>query len=287
MNDMDISFRLLTEAELDIASDILVSAYHFTGNRSAMLYDYLAVQPDGWWLVLADGVPVGYGGAVDYGAFSYVGMLSVYPSLQNKGIGEALTRRIMQWGEERACPTLFLDAVERAAKLYARLGFIDEDTTHLFHREASSPLLFQPSSDVAIAILQPENIPEVVAFDALSFGAEREKIFTSPMVFTPERAFVTRNDIGQLTGYLFVQSGFLGPWVASNIADAEKLLQQALSLPLERGATACIPGANEEGCALLKRYGFSVKSTDHHMRSGKIALRRRAMIYGQTSPALG
>ena len=155
---MNISFRLLTEAELDVASDILAAAYHFTGDHSEMVRDILALQPDGWWLALADGAPVGYGGAVDYGAFGYIGMLSIYPSMQNQGIGTALTRHILQWGEERACPTMLLDADERAARLYTRLGFIEEDITYLFHRKASATRLQALSS---VAVLQPTDIPDV------------------------------------------------------------------------------------------------------------------------------
>jgi ribosomal protein S18 acetylase RimI-like enzyme len=90
---MNASFRLCTEADLVVADDILVAAYQFKGSRKKLLYHYLSLQPDGWWLALVDGNPVGFGGAVDYGAFSSVGMLSVYPSWQRRGIGEALTKQ--------------------------------------------------------------------------------------------------------------------------------------------------------------------------------------------------
>jgi len=282
---MNLSFRICTEADLAAADDILVAAYQFKGSRKKLLRHYLSLQLDGWWLALVDGNPVGFGGAVYYGAFSSVGMLSVYPSWQRRGIGEALTKQILAWCEERGCPTMILEAEEEAVSLYARLGFVEEDTT-------PQMLLDEPRLDMqaspGVEIMQAKDIPELAAFDTPYFGAERTKVLFSHLRENPGRAFVTRNDMGQITGYLFAQPRMLGPWVASTASDAEKLLVQALSLPFENGPSVSIPAMNEEGLQLLRGYHFSQRSFDHYMRRGApLQSGQRAMIYAQASPALG
>ena len=282
---MNLSFRICTEADLAAADDILVAAYQFKGSRKKLLRHYLSLQLDGWWLALVDGNPVGFGGAVYYGAFSSVGMLSVYPSWQRRGIGEALTKQILAWCEERGCPTMILEAEEEAVSLYARLGFVEEDTT-------PQMLLDEPRLDMqaspGVEIMQAKDIPELAAFDTPYFGAERTKVLFSHLRENPGRAFVTRNDMGQITGYLFAQPRMLGPWVASTASEAEKLLVQALSLPFENGPSVSIPAMNEEGLQLLRRYHFSQRSVEHYMRCGApLQSGQRAMIYAQASPALG
>src|SRR5258707_10230136 len=99
---MNLSFRICTEADLAAADDILVAAYQFKGSRKNLLRHYLSLQPDGWWLALVDGNPIGFGRPVDYGAFSSVGVLSVDPSWQRRGIGEPLTKQIHASSVEHA-----------------------------------------------------------------------------------------------------------------------------------------------------------------------------------------
>ncbi len=95
---MDISFRLITtEEDIDQADQLLVAAYEFPASRRATVQEYWTFQPDGWWLVLIKGRAVGYGGAVNYGTFCSIGMLSVLPAMQDQGIGTALMHYIMEW----------------------------------------------------------------------------------------------------------------------------------------------------------------------------------------------
>jgi hypothetical protein len=51
---MSICFKQLTEKDLDIADQLLVAAYGFTGSRKSLIQQYLSFQPDGWWIALVD-----------------------------------------------------------------------------------------------------------------------------------------------------------------------------------------------------------------------------------------
>lgn len=281
---MNISFRLATEADLDVIDPILVSAYGFKGSRKNMLRFYLALQPDGWWLACADGTPVGFGGAVDYGAFSSVGMFSVLPAWQRRGIGHALTGQVLAWAEARGCPALILEAEELAVSLYARHGFIEEGSTLLLLREEGKP---SPQSATQLETIQATSIPELVAYDRQYFGAQRAKIFLSLLQTYPGRAFLTRNAQGNITGYVFASPRTIGPWIADTLQVAECLLLHALSLPFEHGPDVTIPVENEEGLQLLNRLNFRQVNLMHYMRWGSPVHVKRNTIYAETSPALG
>ncbi len=281
-----LSFRLCTQQDIPVASAILAHAYHFSDNREDMLYRYWLLQPDGCWLAILDDVPVGFGGAINYGSFSYVGMICVEPSVQRRGIGEALTRHIMTARDERVCPTLLLESNPKASSLYKRIGFVSDDKTVLLR--LSTPQENIPLSD-EVSSLQASDISELVEFDQRFFGARREKIFVPYLTKNTQRAFATRDATGTITGYIVAKSEGLGPWVASTVESAEKLLTHALTLPFQAPPSVAIPLSNESGHNLLHRYGFLHEEvTDMHMRFGPpVPSLHRDMIYGEASFAVG
>jgi hypothetical protein len=139
-----------------------------------------------------------------------------------------------------------------------------------------------------VSLLQAADIPRLVACDAPYFGAERAAVFASLLADLPQRVFVTRNDTGQITGYLFAKKQSIGPWVADTIAEAEQLLAHALSLPFEENIlTVNTPVSNNDANKLLTHYGFTVQRTLRHMRRGQPVPRNLTAIYGLASFALG
>ena len=283
---MDISFRLLTEADLEIASTILVAAYQFTGRREAIISRYLSMQPDGWWIVFADGIPVGYGGAVDYGAFSSIGMLSILPSWQHQGIGKALMKHIMGWLTDRGCKTMLLESKSTLISFYQHLGFIEGGKTLLVNRQITAPEVHTlPGS---ISPLKPHDIPSIMEFDAQYFGARRPTVLSAQIHDFPDRSFVAHDIAGNITGYMIIESRGLGPWIASTVEFAEQLLLSALTLSYDGSLSLTIPASNTKGAELLMRYGFSQGSERSFMYYGHSATNHhREMIYAQTSLALG
>ncbi len=210
---MNLSFRICTETDLELADHPFVAAYEFTQSRKALLYQHWLLQPDGWWLASLDEQPVGFGGAVDYGL---------------------------------------------------------------------------PQLSSHIQKLQGADIPDVAAFDAPYFGANRAKVLASHLKESPEGAFVSRTKTGQITGYIFTEPRFLGPWVASSVEVAEQLLIRALLLPFADNLSVTLPISNQEGQRLLKRYGFVQRDVNFYMRRGAPApFRQPDMLYGEASSALG
>src|SRR5688572_22221589 len=99
----------------------------FAAERSfgPRLRRYLAMQADGWLLAEEDGQVAGMVGAIDYGAFAYVGLMGVHPRQQGRGIGRGLLATLLGWLDGRGLPCVMLDATEVGARLYQQLGFVD------------------------------------------------------------------------------------------------------------------------------------------------------------------
>lgn len=283
---MNLSVRHLTEADLEVAGTIAMAAYERTQSFEAEVRYSLTLQPDGWFLALRDEEPVGLGGAVDYGPFAYLGLMSVLPAVQSRGIGMALMERILAWADDRGCPTILLNARPRAVSLYERCGFIEIDRTLQLQRANNLPL--PQSSASQVTILSGDELLKVAAFDAQAFGAERLPALSTYAALVPERFLVSHDATGQVTGFLVARYGQLGPWIAATVADAEQLLLQALALPFSSPPTVSLSARHHAGLDLLARYDFRLQRALPHMRRGQ-PLQRDSQhgIYGMDSLGLG
>lgn len=284
---MTISIRPLTEADLDAADVILESAYGPPAVRRHQdrLLRCMRLQPDGWVLALLDGAPTGLVGAVDYGPFAYVGLMAVDRSAHRRGVGMALMERLLAWLDARGVPVALLDATDMGAPLYARLGFVEDEKTLMFRRDAC-PAAARPAAHVRR--LRAEDLADLADFDAPIFGAARRPVFESYLADDPARALIACDASGRINGYLFAQPQLVGPWAARAPDAAEALLLAALDLPYEAPTSAIVPASNAEAQRLLMRQGFSPQRTLSHMRRGGVRHPgRRTLIYGQSSFALG
>jgi len=276
--------RPMTVADLEAADEIAVAAYGGPGRRS-QLARYLALEPEGWMLALRDGTPVGLGGATVYGPFAYIGLMAVHPLWQGQGVAHAVLEHLLVWLQVRRCPIVRLDASAMGRPLYAKRGFVEDDTVVLFVQDDARPPRVQGAP---AAPARAEDFPTLVAFDAPIFGALRAHVLASHLAEEAANAWLTRDAAGAVTGYLVAQEQTLGPWIARSREEAEALLTAALSRPGALERQVLVPGANHAAPALLEQYGFKATRTLSHMRlGGTSAPGDRALIYGQTSFALG
>jgi GNAT superfamily N-acetyltransferase len=281
---MTITIRMMTLADLDAVDPILQAAYGGP-SRKDRVRRYLKLQPDGWLLVSLDGVPAGVGGATNYGPLAYIGLVATHPAMQRRGIAAALMERLLAWLDERGCPLVLLDASEAGVPLYLRLGFVEEEKTVVFRLDDCT---LPAHVSECVATIGADDIPALVAFDGPIFGADRTAVFAAHLDEYPGRAFVARDAAGQIDGYLFAQAQTLGPWAARTPDAAEALLAAALTLQFDGAPGAIAPASNPAATPLLLRYGFSPQRTLRHMRRGGAAPPgRRALLYGQSSLAIG
>ena len=283
---MHLSIHRFTEAELEVTNEVLKAAYNVPLSRKESLYRYLSLQPDGAFVAKHDGMVIGFGGAMDYGPFAYIGLMAVHPTMQKRGVGRLILERLLTWLDERHCPTALLDASPVGAPLYTRYGFTAEDTTVVLRLTQRVCLPHQLSESVSP--LSEADIPAVVAFDTPYFGADRQALLTSYWADDPQRAFIVRDSKRQITGYLFAQPTTLGPWIVNTVEDAERLLVHALSLPFGSEPNVFVSAHNTDALQLLNRYGFNQQRTLSHIRRGNHVQRsRHTTLYGQASLGFG
>jgi GNAT superfamily N-acetyltransferase len=283
---MSISIQPFTEAELEATDEVIKLAYKRPDSRKESLRRYLAIQPGGSFVAKQNDTVIGFGGALDYGPFAYIGLMCVHPSMQKRGIGALLLEQLHDWLNARGCPTFLLDASPAGAPLYLHYGYVEDDITAVF-KQSQSPQLPR-DLPAGVSVLGGDDFPVLVAFDAPRFGANREALLATYRADAPERVLVVRNANRELTGYLVAQPNSIGPLVADSTEDAERLLLNALSLPFENEPSFFISANHSDALELLTRYGFSQQRVLSHMWKGKPVQRNRhTVIYGQASLGFG
>lgn len=284
--EAQLSIRPLTEDLLDATDTVVMAAYHVTHSRKDRLRRYLDLQPGSSFVALLDETVAGFGAVMDYRWFAYVGLMSVRPDIQKRGIGAALLEQCLAWAHIRQCPSLLLDATPAGFPLYQRYGFVEEDQTVVLQQ--TRPTVLPHHLPDTIAPLRMEEFSEVVSFDTPAFGAERRAVLAAYCADDPQRVLVARDVSGHMCGYLLAQAGVLGPWVARTVEDAERLLLHALALPFMNAPSVFVSAQHHHALELLERSGFTQQRRLSHMRKGQPVQRsRREMLYGQTSLGLG
>src|SRR5262249_55194053 len=125
---MPLAIRTMTAADVAAADAVAVAAYDSPTSRGAEIRRYLDLQPDGWFLAYGErDHPVGLGGVINYGPFAYIGLLGVLPTMQRRGVGQAIMEHILAWIRARDIPIALLDASSVGEPLYRRLGFVPDD----------------------------------------------------------------------------------------------------------------------------------------------------------------
>ena len=282
-----VTVRLLTHADLPAADSLFNGAYgRSSGLGQTALNDHLTWQEDGWLLAEQGQAAVGMVYAIRFDTYTYVGVMSVVPRLQRRGVGQALMSRLLADLKTQGVKTVRLDATPEGVALYKRFGFIEEGTKMLFRRvkpmRDESPVM----SPVAVRPLLYKELATLNTYDLPRFGADRSRVLKTLLKRYQERAFSCWN-AGRLTGYVLASPRIIGPWVADDPETAEGLLLEALKLPFDEGPTIIAPGANEEAGPLLYKHGFEAARQTLHMCWGERTAIAYDEIYAQVSFAVG
>jgi len=281
-----ITISPFTEAELDATDEVVKAAYNVVQSREDALRNYLTFQSAGSFVAKENDAVVGFGGVLDYGPFAYVGLMSVSPTVQKRGVGQLLMERLLEWLEARNCPTALLDATPVGESVYRRNGFLEDDRTMVWQQ--NEHVLLPRHLPLGVSRLAEAEIPALIQFDAPHFGAERAQVLSSYCARYPNRVLVIHTGDGRISGYVVAQSHVIGPFVAQNKEDAERLLVHALALPFESKPSLFVSANHNDASYLLTRYGFAQQRTLSHMWAGKhIARNRHTTLYGQASLGFG
>jgi GNAT superfamily N-acetyltransferase len=285
---MSFTIQPLPDELLDEADRVLMAAYRAPSRRDELAF-YQSLKPNAWLVATVEGAVVGLGGVTCYGSFAWLGLMAVDPAMQRRGIGQALVEALILQAQELGSPTVLLDASSAGAPLYARLGFVEDDHVRVYARETQTvPIEGNPDAGQRVTPLAREDLPVLVEFDTRCFGGPREGLLAASLHLYAGRVIATRDELGEITGYLVAQEQRLGPWVAATPEAAKTLLAHALTLENANAPTILVPALNHDATDLLQRFGFASSRELRHMRyGGEPDLRRRERMYGQASFAIG
>ncbi len=282
---LSLEFHLIQPSDLEIVEEMVLAGFGGSPGRQSELNRLLKLQPDSWFIARRGADPVGMGGAMLYDHFAYINMMIVFPQAQRQGIGSAVFEHILSLLDRRGYPLALLDATPMGEPLYRKYGFVEIDQARQFlcqqppHRQHPHP---------SIDALSAKDLPEVAAFDAPIFGANRLKVFEAFLADYPGRLLAKRSPRGEISGYLLAQPSRLGPWSALTPDDAADLMDAALSLPFQNTLDVIVPAANPHAEALFLASGFHFERALPHMKRGTFSVTpQRHLLYGQTSFALG
>jgi predicted N-acetyltransferase YhbS len=277
--------RALQADDFPAADDVLRAAFHANVSFVPRLRRYLALQPDGWLVADDEGQVVGTVGAIEYGAFAYIGLMAVRPDRQGQRLGRKLMDALLAQLEERGKTCTVLDASPAGAPLYERSGFVDVGLSHEFLRDDGSDPVEVPTG---VNVASAADVDDIVGLDGTFLGAPRERLWRWLFATHPARILAARDADGVLAGYLCAQDPLLGPFGARDPGIATALIAAALQTLGHRNVRLQVPEENAEGRAMLAQTGFRETRTLRHMRRGPCpALTGWRSIYGKGSYCLG
>jgi GNAT superfamily N-acetyltransferase len=215
---------------------------------------FLDLEPSGCFVACHGDEVVGTVTTLAYeGRVGWVGMVLTDPAVRRQGIGTRLLDRGIEQLERSGVQSVKLDATPMGRPVYVKRGFVDEYEIERW--EGTAP---EGAKRVLGDMSKPELI-QVCRSDRTVFGADRTRLLSSIWSANPAYSAVL-HDGSEISGYILGRAGsrahYLGPWVATSRAAAEKLLDEFLArVPGEKVyVDVCV--RNPDARALVEARGF-------------------------------
>jgi predicted N-acetyltransferase YhbS len=276
----DALIRAMTAADVEPAAEMIRQGEW--GDRSVFLAWAVEFPPSHVFVAEDAGRIVGTGIATANGPVGWVGTIFVAPDRRREGLGEALTRTVIDDLESRGCRTLVLIATDAGRPLYERLGF-DVLVPQVFF---SAPGLAPKQTDDRMRPFDPSMLQGIVALDRLATGEDRSTLMER--VANPESTRVLVGHDGSQRGFVIRASWGGVSLVAPKVDDAIHLLawrrrQAGLDHPVYAG----LPGGDDHRRGPLVSAGWTLAGRGTRMIRGEPLEWNPDWIWGTISGALG
>jgi hypothetical protein len=245
--------RTMTRAEADLAVDWAALEGWNPGLHDADCF--FGADPDGFFVGLLDGKPIGCISAVSYGeSYGFLGFYIVKPDYRKQGFGIQLWRKAMKHLSGR---NIGLDGVVAQQGNYQKSGF------ELAYRNIRYQWLASHNKSATKQVVELSKTPRelLAAYDAEMFGVER-KLFLDCWV---RRARTTALGIvrdGKMHGYGVLRqcrNGYkIGPLFANGSDLAESLfLSLTAGVPPGASVFLDVPEVNAEAVGMAESCGMT------------------------------
>lgn len=154
-----------------------------------------------------------------------------------------------------------LDATPAGLSAYRKFGFVEEYQI-LEMVNPSCEALSIDDADVSPQLIKEEDIPSVVLFDKLAFGADRSLLIEYLVKEFPEKSYMIKRN-NEIIGFTLGREGNkyhrIGPLSASSPQDARILIGHALQKLAGKAIVIDILEDKSESIGWLSALGFTKK----------------------------
>ncbi|MBK9105678.1 MAG: GNAT family N-acetyltransferase [Saprospiraceae bacterium] len=217
---------------------------------------------------------VGTGTAIIHNDVAWLAHIIVHPDHRNQGIGQAITKALIEIANTKCCTTIYLLATELGEPVYKKVGF-ETEAEYLFFK--SERPVQSADQDEHILPYSNDYLDQIAILDQQVSGEDR--MFHLKEHLTDGFVFVIDD---HLEGYYLPTLGD-GLIIAATTA-------AGLSLMKFRLATkdfAVFPADNKSAEALLRQYPFTEVRRQKRMRLGINRHWEPSMIYNRIGGNLG
>jgi GNAT superfamily N-acetyltransferase len=246
---------------------------------------FLDMQPEGCFVGVLDGVPVGTTVTCLFETVAWVAMVLVEVHARRQGVATSLLRHALDFLNGQGVRTIRLDATAAGQPVYEKLGFRPE--YRLIRYEGTIPRTGAPAhvAEPATADL----LPEIVSLDCQVTGTQRAKMLSRLFAESPQAVRVVHRG-GQLGGFSIIRRGAnavqIGPCIAA--ADAGPvLLHDALRCCAGGPVFLDVPCDNERALALAEASGLKVQRHFTRMYRGERLKDNVEAIWASSGPEKG
>ncbi len=194
-----------------------------------------------------DSTIIGFANSIRNETVGWLGNIIVLPEYRNRGVGNVITTRLVEYLREEGCTTQILISTEMGKPVYAKIGFEECSTYEFFKNEDGNCL--SASSD-KIEKMTPEDHAPVRELDREATGEDRTLLLSK---FLPNGWVYREHENNVLSGYYLPDFGS-GLVVARN-PEAGIALTRFRSQ--EGKTTFVVPSENTSAIDYLLACGFN------------------------------
>ena len=227
-----------------------------------------------------DGAVVGTAVGTRNGAAGWVGSVFVDAAHRGRGVGGALTDRVIGALEGAGCETLLLVATTAGQPMYERLGFRYDTEYHAIEADGLD------TGEPALAPWQPADLPAMLDLDAAATGEDRTHLLRA--FASPTSTTTLRGADGDLRAFVVRAPWGGGATIALSTDDGVRVLQgrRRAARPGAR-VRAGLLAENAAGLERLAALGWRPSWTGPRLIRGRPLDWQPARIWGQFNFALG
>ena len=159
---------------------------------------------------------------------TWIGMILVHPELRRQGVANAMMQQCVRYAIAKEKIINGLDATPMGNTVYGAVGYVDSYRIWRCWFPVAEFRRQRCDTD-RISRVNEDDLDELVRYDAARY-LERGNIVRALYRDSPEESYLSRDDNGNITGYIFARPGRVRYFVGPFLADSENTARELLTL---------------------------------------------------------